>query len=92
MLMTLKWIVHFRICMDFKPYFNWSMLMLHDSEFHKNILMQVYKVCPVYYLPVLSVFPVFPFPLPFIPSVPLDRCHINTYTVVCTIVNSRIHK
>lgn len=60
MLMTPKWIVHFRICMDFKPYFNWSMLMLHDSEFHKNILVQVYKVCPVYYSLYSLAFPSFP--------------------------------
>jgi hypothetical protein len=77
MIMTLKWIVHFRIYMDFKPYFNWSMFILHDSEFHKNILIQVYKVCQEYFLPVLLGLPIISFPFPLAPFILLDRCHIH---------------
>lgn len=78
--MTFKWMVHFRIYMDFKLYFNWSVFILHDREFHKNMSMQVYKVSQAYYLPVLFGFPIFSFPLPFVPFIPLDRCHINIHS------------
>lgn len=66
MSMTLKWIAYFRIYMAFKLYFNWSMFILYDTEFHKDILMQVYKVHWVYYLPVPCHLPIFPFPLPLV--------------------------